>query len=44
MMQEMADAIRKNLPSLREEYGDDRVDRFLADIEKRNKKRDKVPG
>jgi hypothetical protein len=28
LMQQMADAMRDNLPSLRKEYGDERVDRF----------------
>jgi hypothetical protein len=37
-LREMADAIQENIPKLREEYGDDRVDRHLEAIEKRNRR------
>jgi hypothetical protein len=35
-LQEMADAISENLPRLREEYGDAKVDSHLSAIERRN--------
>jgi hypothetical protein len=38
LLQEMADAIRANIPKLCEEYGDDRVDGFLTGIERRKRR------
>jgi len=37
-LQQMADAIANNIPKLREEFGDERIDRHLEGIKKRNER------